>query len=185
MRLMLENAAPPADDGGRGSEVPFDLEQVYRAHYATLQRFVARRVADGDAADVVQESFWKLSRHVQEDRPPPDCPGSWLTRVAMNLIIDRRRRTRFRGVHELYDDQADGRGTPDPVTGIEARDEIARVDAALLALPQLTRDIFLLHRLGGHSYAEIASARRLSVKQVEKHIAKTLAHLRRHLRPEG
>ena len=51
----------------------------------------------------------------------------------------------------------------------------------MLRLSPKTRQIFLAKRLDGMSYAEIARRTGLSVKRVERHIAKALATIDREL----
>jgi RNA polymerase sigma-70 factor (ECF subfamily) len=56
-----------------------------------------------------------------------------------------------------------------------------RLDAALLSLPPLRRDIFLAVRLGGARYAELAGLTGLSARQVEREVANALAQIDRAL----
>ncbi len=48
------------------------------------------------------------------------------------------------------------------------------VEAALRGLPERTRRIFLLNRIHGRTYAEIAQAMQLSQSAVEKHMMRAL-----------
>ena len=51
---------------------------------------------------------------------------------------------------------------------------LGRLEAAMSRLNPVTREIFLAKRLDGMSYSEIARRTGLSVRQVERHIAKAL-----------
>ena len=51
---------------------------------------------------------------------------------------------------------------------------LARMEAALLTLPSLTRDVFLARRIDDLSYAEIAMATGMSVRRVEREMARAL-----------
>ncbi|MFL9841162.1 sigma factor-like helix-turn-helix DNA-binding protein [Sphingomonas sp. ST-64] len=55
---------------------------------------------------------------------------------------------------------------------------IERLEAGLLRMPKLRREIFLAIRLDGLSYAEIAERTGLSVEQVERHFAQSMLALR-------
>lgn len=59
---------------------------------------------------------------------------------------------------------------PAPKEAVTA-EELARMEAALLTLPRLTREVFLAHRIDDLSYAEIAEITGLSVRQVERRMA--------------
>ena len=56
---------------------------------------------------------------------------------------------------------------------------LRRMEAAMLKLRPITREIFMAHRLDGLSYAEIADRTGLSVKGVEKHMGKAIAQVTR------
>jgi RNA polymerase sigma-70 factor (ECF subfamily) len=180
MSVSADDPLPPDPLYG-GNAIALDVERLYRAQQLRLSRYFARRASPDDVADLVHETFSRLIGRLLEARDPLDCPEAWLHRAANNLLLDRSRRARFRGDHDEFDE--DTIGGIDPLAALEARDEVARVDAALLDLPELTREIFLLHRLGGHSYAEIGAARGMSVRKVEKQIVKALLLLRQRLRP--
>ena len=159
------------------------FEALYRAELPRLSRFFARRVAADDVLDMVHEAFRRLLRISSDPRTTVETPEAYLTQIAGNLVRDTHRRAQAHatGQHIAFDEET--AGGSEPLGMLESRDAIARVDAALLDLPERTREIFLLHRLGGHSYADIAAARGVSVKAVEKHITKALFELRRRVRP--
>ena len=54
---------------------------------------------------------------------------------------------------------------------------IERLEAGLQRMPKLRREIFLAIRLDDLSYAEIAERTGLSVKQVERHFARSMVTL--------
>lgn len=56
-----------------------------------------------------------------------------------------------------------------------------RMQAALLRLPRFTREVFLAHRIDDLSYAEIAARTGVSVRRVEREIARALVGLDRAL----
>lgn len=58
---------------------------------------------------------------------------------------------------------------------------LARIEAALCSLPRRRQAIFLAVRLDGASYAELAEQTGLSVKQVEREVARAIAHIDRCL----
>jgi RNA polymerase sigma-70 factor (ECF subfamily) len=64
--------------------------------------------------------------------------------------------------------------TPDP-------DLLRRMEAAMMNIPKLQRDIFLAHRVHNMSYAEIAGRTGLSVRQVQRHMAKAISKLARQM----
>lgn len=59
---------------------------------------------------------------------------------------------------------------------------IARAEATIAGLPELTREVFFMHRFEDLSYERIARRLDIDVKEVEGHIAATLIALRRALK---
>ena len=64
--------------------------------------------------------------------------------------------------------------TPDP-------DLLRRMEDAMRAMPKMQREIFLAHRLDDMSYGEIAERTGLTVRQVERHMAKAIYKLVKQL----
>jgi RNA polymerase sigma-70 factor (ECF subfamily) len=66
-------------------------------------------------------------------------------------------------------------GAPDP-------ELLARLEAALLSMPKLRREIFLAVRLDAMSYDQIAKVTGLSLHAVERQMVRALRQLDYHLR---
>ena len=58
--------------------------------------------------------------------------------------------------------------------------ELRRLQASLSKLPPLCRDAFLLNRIEELSHAEIAARLGVSVRTIDRHIARAWEHLRGH-----
>jgi RNA polymerase sigma factor (sigma-70 family) len=56
-----------------------------------------------------------------------------------------------------------------------------RLERAMRMLPRLTRELFLAHRLDGMPYAEIAQRTGLSVREVERQMARAIIAIDRSL----
>lgn len=64
--------------------------------------------------------------------------------------------------------------TPDP-------EFLRRLEDAMSNLPRLQREIFMAHRLDDMSYEEIARRTGLTVRQVERHMARALYKLAKQM----
>lgn len=140
------------------------------------RRAVVRQgISDQDADELVQEAFVKVAEyqrlHVVQSHE------ALLIKAAVNLSIDRQRRSVHMpladGVelHEIAD------ATPDPARIVEARARLRQVAAGLAALPERTRRILLKRRLENMSYAEIAVSEDMTVAAVEKQVARATLQL--------
>ena len=67
----------------------------------------------------------------------------------------------------------------------DEQEQLARMEAALLRLPRLTREVFLANRLDHLTYAEIASRTGLTVPQVRRHMTRALLALEKAVRREA
>jgi RNA polymerase sigma-70 factor (ECF subfamily) len=83
---------------------------------------------------------------------------------------DMRERARRALERSLAPDAPPPDAPPDP-------ELLARIEAAVLTLPRRRRVIFLAVRLDGASYAELAERTGLSTKQVEREVARAIAHI--------
>jgi RNA polymerase sigma-70 factor (ECF subfamily) len=157
---------------------PADLAALYLSESARLRRKVARMVGDqATAADLVQDIFLRLwRRNARLD----GNDAAYLTRSARNAAIDHLRAERIRTDFVIGTvPEQHAAGLPSPHAALEAREGLLQVDAAIRALPERTRHIFLLNRVHGSSYPEIAAVMHISTSAVEKHMARALAALRK------
>jgi RNA polymerase sigma-70 factor (ECF subfamily) len=64
------------------------------------------------------------------------------------------------------------------------KEALNRASVALLELPERTRTIFVLRRLEGMRYADVARRLGISVSAVEKHMVRAIAHLTERMKSE-
>lgn len=161
----------------------FDPDELFRTHGDALRRFLARRVASPEtAADLAQEAFLRLLRAapaaVLRD------PRAYLYRTALNLLTDHRR-SAARDVGAAPAPPAALEAAADPAPSPErhalSREELAVLRRAIETLPARRREIFLLHKLDGMSYAAIAERLGIAKNTVEVQMVRALAHCRQEL----
>jgi RNA polymerase sigma-70 factor (ECF subfamily) len=179
-RLGQEDPLPPED---RMRDEESGLDALYRGHAARLLRFFARRAGRDDAPDLVQEAFVRMAGRDLVPLQRIDDPAAYLTRIATNLVRDRAKSAtqRAAAAQTPYDDTV--HSGFDPHRQLADRDALARLNVAVGRLNRRTRQVFLLHRVEGLSYAEIAGEMGMSVKGVKKQMAKALYLLRREVGP--
>ena len=179
-RVAESDPLPPDERLAAGSVLA--LEALYRTQAPRLLRYFRRRTDAQDARDLLQESFARLAGTAAEPGKVIEQPEAYLSRIATNLLRNRAKSALQRSlVHHVPVEEADPAGL-DLVAALEARDLLDRIQTALLKLNPKTRDIFLAHRVDGLSYKEIATGMGLSVKGVEWHMRKAIAHIDRVMR---
>ena len=140
------------------------------------RRAVMRQgISDQDADELVHEAFLKVDQYQRIHAVRSH--EALLVKAAVNLSIDRQRRSRHMPlahgaeIHEIAD------ATPDPARIVEARARLRQVAAGLALLPERTRRILLKRRLENLSYAEIAAAEEMTAAAVEKLVARATLQL--------
>ena len=176
---MISDADPLPPDDRTPVQPERSLAELYQSQRSRLRRFFSRRAGDVDADDLVHEAFARYAARTGESAAFVVEPEAYLQTVASNLLRNRallalRRATAF---HDVYDDEAVS--DADPMRRLEDRDALRRLDKAVQRLRPRTREVFLLQRVDGMTYAQIADRMGLSVKGVKKQMAKALFELRR------
>jgi RNA polymerase sigma-70 factor (ECF subfamily) len=157
------------------------LNAVLETHWTPLVDYVASLGVDRDTAeDVVQQTFVRL----WERRKALKVEGSLcglLFRIARNLCFDgcRRRKAHERAVRSSVDLVV----SQTPHEDFVRREFQSILEAAIDALPQRRREVFLLVRHHGFSHREVADALDLAPQTVANHLGLALADLRVALAP--
>lgn len=168
-----QHAASPDTDQDAPKAARAHFLKVFLSQRPQMEALVSRRVGcRATAADLVQDLFVRFWRRplVQVEEL-----NTYLLRCAGNIAIDHLRNegTRARLNEELMPDQQEQR-SDEPQAALEASSDLRHVEVALRGLPEKTRQIFLLNRIHGRKYGEIAKAMGLSQSAVEKHMMRAL-----------
>ncbi len=137
-----------------------------------LLRFFRRKLRDAaDVEDLVQDVFVRLA--VRQGGEVENI-GGYVFRTAASVVADRHRRRSVRHAddHVPFDCERHCGTDFDPARIVESRETLRIVEAALQALPERTRTIFLMRRLEGQNYRDIAARFGISVSAVEKHMVR-------------
>jgi len=141
----------------------------------------ARGLGKDDAEDIAQDCMERLMRYRTHDTA---TLRMLLYRIARNRLADRGRSPH--AVQHLVLNEQDGSdeapgGVPDPLRHAESGQMLALLRQALFKLPERAREVYLLNRVSGMSYSQIARHCGITAKTVEKHVARALQGLREQL----
>ena len=166
--------------GDRPTALSRELERAVRDRGGRL-RAIASRAGSEEAEDLAQEALLRTAE--AGSRAPVDAPLHLLFRIARNAVIDRLRAKGRAAV--LFQPGLGEADAPDPAANPEriliASERLRRALATIDAMPPKRREVFLLHRLEGLSYPQIARRIGISIKTVEKHMALAMAQLSREV----
>lgn len=160
------------------------IRSLYLDHHRWLFGWLSKKLGcPHDAGDVSQDTFLKvLTADITQLREP----RAYLLVVANRLLINRRRRKKvedevLQQVAQLME-QCDRRG-PAEITA--ARDLLHQVLMMLSEeLPEKSRKAFLLARVDGLSYRQIARKLAVSESSVKQYISRALVHCHQRLYDE-
>ena len=161
----------------RGDERAFQL--LSRRHLPAMLGLARRILGNAaEAEDVAQEALMRIWTHAPRWQPLAQF-RTWLTRVVVNLCLDRKRRAPWVGL-EAAGDIVD----PTPGAGEKTEsDERERMLAtAVDKLPARQRSAIVLTYGEGMSNAQVAEILDTSVSAVETLLMRGKQNLRRALR---
>lgn len=159
------------------------LAAIYNDEYKHLTRMLVRQgVSAQAAADAVQEAFARVLRS-----PSGEIRDlkSYLRRAAKNAAIDlRRSENRAASVFDPVALVEDALADPHPLADavMISREEEVALDAAIRELPARCRQVLILHKFEGLSYAEIADRLGIAKNTVMVHMVKAVGHMKSRLR---
>jgi RNA polymerase sigma-70 factor (ECF subfamily) len=134
------------------------ITEAWRSHRPYLVNLAYQMLGDvGDAEDVAQEAFLRLSRALESDVNEIDDVRGWLTVVASRLCLDQVRSARARYERPSEIDQQPASPLLDPADRVTLDDEVR--SALLEVLRRLSpgeRVAFVLHDVFGVPFDAIA-----------------------------
>jgi len=152
------------------------FERLYRHHVPRVYSLVRRMLNDDDADEVTQDIFVRAWQKLGTFRGEAAF-GTWLHRLAVNVILARRETLGTRRKRYLEGDAA--------LETIPARrpgPELAMdFESAMERLPHGAREVFVLHDVEGYRHEEIAEMLGLATGTSKSQLHRARLALRRHL----
>ena len=128
------------------------FEELYRTHAGRIHALCLRLEGDGARAEeLTQDVFVRAWERLPTFRGE-SAFGTWLHRLAVNVVLADRRSLWRRGRRLVFtDDPASFERPGEGVTG-----NTADLEGAIAALPKGARAVFVLHDVEGYTHEEIA-----------------------------
>jgi RNA polymerase sigma-70 factor (ECF subfamily) len=179
MALTSEAPIRPAMDSdvalaARGDSSAF--ERLYRAHVARIHSLTRRMLGTHEADEVTQDIFVRTWQKLGQFRGE-SAFATWLHRLAVNVVIERRRT--FAIQRERMAGDADAL---DLIAVAPARADLrVDFDAAIEQLPPGAREIFALHDVEGYKHREIAVMLDITTGTSKRQLHRARMLMRKHL----
>ena len=127
--------------------------KLYRAHIDRVYSLCSRMLGDAmQAEEVTQDVFVRAWEKLPQFRSESSF-GTWLHRVAVNVVLSHRKRVGIREKRTINDDTTINSATSRPVSVPDKVD----LEAAIADLPEGARTIFVLHDIEGFTHEEIGT----------------------------
>ena len=155
-------------------------KSVYLKYYERLCIYVLNYTQDRNLAeDIVQDTFLSLWTKRSTLRVDGSLNG-YLYRLTYNKLVDVFRKNKK---HDNELETLRNETLGDLMEDYEDvyTKKLAQVEKAIDTLPPRCKEVFLLNKMDGMRYKEIADHLGISLKTVENQIGKALASIRKHL----
>lgn len=131
-----------------------------------------------DAEELTQEVFCKILK--RDDIAHSEYTEPYIFTIAWSVLRDRSRRetVRHSNRHVAYDQEFEQENRESPELILNGDELYQRFLNVLNNLSPRVREVFVLSRYEGMSYAEIAKHCDISISGVEKHMMKALLQMK-------
>jgi RNA polymerase sigma-70 factor (ECF subfamily) len=152
------------------------FERIYCSHGARIHGLVRRMIGPAEVEEITQDVFVRAWQKLHTFRGDAAF-STWLHRLAVNVIIERRRTAAVWRSRLADDDQAIESAVAPPVTIDMALD----FEQAIDRLPAGAREILVLHDVEGYKHREIASLLDIAAGTSKRQLHRARLLMRRHL----
>ncbi|MGE8069004.1 sigma-70 family RNA polymerase sigma factor [Pseudomonas sp. NPDC089569] len=152
-----------------------DLGGLFRTHYPWLCAWLRQHLGTS-AEDIAAEAFLQL---LQAPGPIHE-PRAWLTTIARRLIYRLWCRRDLERRYVDQSQQADRLSTSSPEELVQLTQALQDLDRTLARLPAKVRQAFLLSRVDGLTYPQIAAELGISLRSVSVYMTRSQALCARH-----
>ncbi len=156
-----------------------EFETLFKMYFEDVRRYIFYRSGDGEVAtDIAQDTFMRIWEK-QMDINTNTVKGL-LFKISGDLFITRYNREKVAfNFFNVYEPDTKSMSPEDELNFQELKNTY---EEALKSMPEKQRVVFLMNRIEGLKYKEIAEQLDLSVKAVEKRMNLALKHLKEMLK---
>lgn len=156
----------------------FAYEQAYVQYRDKVYfYFLKKTLSADDAKDLLQITFLKLWQY-RSFLSSEYLLDQHLFHIARTVFIDYlRKQNKICHLQQKALEKTEN--APECVYTSREVDLETHLRSALSSMPELRKKVFVLNRLQGYSYKEVAQLLSISVKSVDNNLTKALKHLRK------
>ena len=153
-----------------------EFKSLFDDNFDKIRNYVYFKCGNIEQAeDIAQEAFLKLWE--KRGNVKKETMLSYLYRIAHNVFINQAKREQL-SFNFQYNNQESDVNLESPEYEMELKEFDKKLQNALAGLSEINRVTFLMNRIEGMKYREIAKNLGISIKTVEKRIQNALNKLR-------
>lgn len=172
------------EDALKPPKTPSTVTRLFRTHAARMRNFLRFRVRNQeDAQDAAQDVFLRLWEREQQGALKADARAYMVSAVFHAAVdVERRRSSSKASEHDPLDEERLLDTSASVETQIFWRKALEQLVGALKELPVATQQVFVMSHVEGVTHTVIAERLDISVRHVERHLARALGHCESRLK---
>jgi len=152
-----------------------EFDHIFLSWYKPIRNFLYYKSGNQQLAeDMAQDTFLKLWE--KREGIKPETVKYLLYKIATNLFLNSLEHQKV--TFKFQNNIKQGSVAESADFELEMKEFDQRLQAALASLEEKQRTVFLMNRIDGFTYNQIAEQLGLTVKAIEKRMEKALASLR-------
>jgi len=156
-----------------------EFKSLFDNHFDKIRNYVYFKCGNIEQAeDIAQEAFLKLWEKRFDVKK--ETMLSYLYRIAHNIFINQAKREQLL-FNFQNSNQSRDMDNESPEYAMELKEFDEKLQKALAELSEINRVTFLMNRIEGLKYREIAENLEISIKTVEKRMQNALSQLRKSI----
>lgn len=161
--------------GNYSNEELLWFRSIFDQYYESIRSFAYYKTGDVDLADdIVQEVFLKIWTNRNEVKD--DTVKSLLYTIAANIIKNHFKHQKV--VYNFQKNDQPNEVSDETDANLRQEELNRKLQDTLAEIPEKSREVFLMNRIEGLTYADIADRLGLSVKAIEKRMSEALSIIR-------
>jgi RNA polymerase sigma-70 factor (ECF subfamily) len=151
------------------------FRSLFDQYYESIRSFAYYKTGDVDLADdIVQEVFLKLWNNLKDVKD--ETVKALLYTIASNTIKNHFKHQKV--VYNFQKQEVNNDSADEADSDLRQEELSRKLQDALAEIPDKAREVFLMNRIEGLTYNDIADRLGLSVKAIEKRMSEALSILR-------
>jgi RNA polymerase sigma factor (sigma-70 family) len=157
-----------------------EFKNIFENHFDSIRNYIYYRSGDKElASDIAQETFIKYWEKKSGEDDRKGNIKRLLYKIAGDLFVSAYRKKKVSMKYPVYNHNEGFSHSPEEQ--LAYAELIKNYENALANLPEKQRVVFLLHRMDGLKYHEIAVNLGVSIKAVEKRMKHALEFLKKSI----